>query len=160
MTLPIRLTSPNRPALLAGLAAAALAAAVLPATAATQSYSYRVELAASATQAQVRAGGVNWECRGKFCIASARGGNVTVRGCRELASQVGRVVSYRSEIKQLGGEDIDACNVAVGFKASTPQGEPTPTAAPTPAAKQPESRSSVTTEELTFTGVHKWSPAK
>jgi len=164
----------------AGLVAAALAAAALTAAADTKSYSYRVELAATAAKSQVRAGNVDWACRGKYCVASARGGNVSVRGCRELASQVGRVVSYRSEIKKLDADDIDACNATSASEKSSPKrataaaasstaASPTassPTASspsaarPTAATKPPAGPSRVTTEELTFTGVHNWSPAR
>jgi len=141
-------------------ALAVLAAAVFPAAAAAQSYSYRVELAETAKRSQVRAGNVNWECRGKYCVASARGGNVSVRGCRELAGQVGRVISYRSEIKQLESGQIDECNAVVASKASPPKGAPGTTAGLAATASRPDSPARVTTEELTFTGVHSWSPAR
>lgn len=160
MTLPIRLPSPIRPALAAAVAAVTLAAAAFSAAAATTSYSYRAELAGTATKSRVYAGGVDWECRGKYCIASARGGNVSVRGCRELAGQVGRVVSYRSEIKQLAGDQIDECNAAVASAKSLPERAPTTAGGTAERAKEPERPARVTTEELTFTGVHKWNPAK
>ncbi|MGB8436454.1 MAG: hypothetical protein WCE38_19575 [Burkholderiales bacterium] len=146
--------------LAAALAAVTLAAASSPAVAATTSYSYRVELAGSATKSRVHAGGVDWECRSKYCIASAPGGNVSVRGCKELASQVGRVVSYRSEIKQLAGDQIDQCNAAVASAKPPPGRAPTTAGGTAEMAKQPERPARVTTEELTFTGVHKWNPAK
>jgi hypothetical protein len=154
-----RILYPNRPSLTAGLAAVVLAVAVFPADAATKNYSYRVELARTATKSQVRAGNVNWECRGKFCVASARGGNVSVRGCQELAGQVGRVVAYRSEIKQLGAADLDACNAAIA--AGSPPTRKSPAAAGKAAAATPAERPShVTTGELTFTGVHNWRPTR
>lgn len=147
-----------RPALSAGLVAAALVAAAWPAEAATKSYSYRVELAETAKKSQARAGGVTWACRGRYCITSAPGGNVSVRGCRELAGQVGRIISYRSEIKELGGDQIDACN-AVPSDAGSERRTPVATAGPAATATRPEPPR-VTTEELTFTGVHNWSPAR
>lgn len=160
MTPSTRLLDLIGPALAAALAAATLAAAAFPAAAATQSYSYRVELAETAKKSQVRAGNVNWECRGKHCIASARGGNVSVRGCRELADQVGRVVSYRSEIKQLEGDQLDECNAVLADKGSRPESEPGKTTGLAATATRPASPPRVTTEELTFTGVHDWSPAR
>jgi hypothetical protein len=160
VTSPIRLPNPIRPALTAAVAAVTLAAASFSAAAATNSYSYRVELAGAATKSHVHAGGVDWECRGTYCIASARGGNVSVRGCKELASQVGRVVSYRSEIKQLAGEQIDECNAAVASAKPPPGRAATTAGGAAEMAKQPERPARVTTEELTFTGVHKWNPAK
>ncbi len=160
MTPPTRSRRPIRLALLAGLAAGTLGSAALPAAAATQSYSYRVELATTAKKARVRAGNVDWECRGRYCIASARGGNVSVRGCQELASQVGRVTSYRSEIKHLSGEQLDACNDAIAAESASPERAHTASSGSPAAAKSPEPPSHVTTDELTFTGVHKWSPAR
>ena len=155
MTLSIGIPSSVRPLLSAGILAAALAAGVGPAAAETKVYSYRVELAETAKNSQVRAGNVVWECRAKYCIAAARGGNVSVKGCSELAGQVGRVVSYRSEIKHLGKEQLEACNaIAVAAEGASPER----TAAA--GEKQPEPPSRVTTEELTYTGVHQWNPAK
>lgn len=160
MTLSTRIFFPNRPTLTAGLVVAVLAAAVFPVAAATKNYSYRVELARAATKSQVRAGNVNWECRGKYCVASARGGNVSVRGCQELASQVGRIVSYRSDIKQLGAADIDACNATIAAAGAQPTRKPSVPTRTIAAAKPAERPSRVTTEELTFTGVHNWSPTR
>ena len=150
MTPWVRLSPLVRPFLLAGALAATLAAGA--AAAETKVYSYQVELAEPAKKSQVHAGNVLWECRAKQCVASARGGNVSVKGCRELAGQVGRVVSYASEIKHLGKEQLDVCN-ALAERAVAAQA-----ATATTAAKQSPSR--VTTEELTYTGVHQWNPAR
>ena len=153
MTPSIGLSLPIRPLLSAGVLTVALVAGAGSAAAESKVYSYRVELAETAKKTQVRAGGVIWECRARYCIAAARGGNVSVKGCRELADQVGKVVSYRSEIKHLAKEQLEACN-AVLAAAATPAG------AAAAVAKQPEPPSRVTTEELTYTGVHQWNPAK
>ena len=140
----------------AGIVAVGLSMSAASLAADTKTYTYRVELTETARKAQVRAGNVNWECRDKLCVASARGGNVSVRGCRELAGQVGRVVSYRSEIRALGAEQIDVCNAVLADASRRPR---TPeTAAGAPARRDTPTR--VTTEELTFTGVHSWSPAR
>lgn len=160
MTSPTRLSRPTRPALAAALAAVTLAAGSFSAAAATTSYSYRVELAGTAIKSRAHAGGVDWECRARYCVASAPGGNVSVRGCRELASQVGRVVSYRSEIKQLASDQIDECNAAVASAKAPLERAATTAGGTAEAAKQPERPARVTTDELTFTGVHKWNPAK
>jgi len=155
-----RLLNPPRPVLAAALAAAAFIAAVSSAAYAAQSYSYRVELAETAKKSRVRAGNVNWECLGKYCIANARGGNVSVGGCRELAGQVGRVTSYRSEIKQLDGDQLDECNAVLAAGTSSPKNAPGKTTGLAATAARPESPPRVTTEELTFTGVHDWNPAR
>jgi hypothetical protein len=158
VTLATGLRLAIRPALFAGPVVAALISAGF-AAAETKTYSYRVELAETAKKKQVHAGGVVWECRARYCIAAARGGNVSVRGCRELASQVGRVVSYRSEIKRLEGEQIDACNTVLAAGGNAKSSATTPVSATGP-AKQAESPARVTTQPLMFTGVHNWSPAR
>ena len=160
MTSTTCLLSPFRPALAATLSAAALIATVLPVVHAAESYSYRVELVETAPKSRVRAGNVNWECRGKYCVANARGGNVSVRGCRELAGQVGRVTSYRSEIKQLDGGQLDECNAVLTSGTPSPENAPGKTTGLAATAARPASPPHVTTEELTFTGVHDWSPAR
>jgi hypothetical protein len=147
-----------RPALTGAIVAAAIAAAFTPGSAAAQAYPYRVELADTAKKSHAHAGNVDWECRGRICVAAARGGNVSVRGCRELASQVGRVVSYRSEIKHLEETQIEACNAVLsdaGATAARPAG-----GGATAAGQKQDPPTRVTTEELTFTGVHDWSPAR
>jgi hypothetical protein len=70
------------------------------------------------------------------------------------------VVTYRSEIKKLDGEQIDACNAELSEAKSPSEVTPAATGGSAAAAKQPERPARVTTDELTFTGVHKWSPAK
>lgn len=155
-----RIVGTIHPALTAGIVAAAIAAAALPAAAATTTtYSYWVELAETAKKSEVHAGNVVWECRGKYCIAAARGGNVSVRGCREMVRQVGRVVSYRSEIKRLDGDQLVACNAVLAEAGPTP-GPQTTSGSATAIAKKPEAPARVTTDELTFTGVHDWNLTK
>ncbi|MCC6611226.1 MAG: hypothetical protein IT515_16335 [Burkholderiales bacterium] len=141
----------NSKLLPAVLAAILLAGAPLTAGAQSKRYAYRAELAENAKRTEVRAAGVVWRCHGKVCVAHGRGGNVSVRGCTELARQVGRVVGYRSEIKHLADDQLAACNAeaAAGQKTSAPP----PVAAPAMAAA-PVRMPRVVTEELTFTGVH------
>jgi hypothetical protein len=148
-----RLLGTIHPVLTGAIAAAAVAAAVLSGPAVAQTYPYRVELANTAKKARAHAGNVDWECRGKLCVSAAPGGNVSVRGCRELASQVGQVVSYRSKIKHLEDKQIEACNAVLAEAGPTAAPQATGSAATAAPAR-------VTTEELTFTGVHEWSPAK
>ena len=152
----------NLKSLPAVLAAFLLAAVPFPAAAEIKRYFYRVDLAEDARASGVRAGGVTWECRGKRCVARGRGGNVSVRGCTDLARQVGRVLAYRSEIKSLADDQLAACNAAATAArqpvAKMPPAAPAavPPAAPTKAATTaaaPRPRR-VTTDELTFTGVY------
>jgi hypothetical protein len=133
-------------------AALLLAGAPLGAGAQSKSYAYRADLAENAKLAEVRAGGVVWQCRAKLCVANARGGNVSVRGCTELARQVGRVVGYRSEIKRLADEQLAACNAEA--VAGRPKPAPRTAASASAKASAPARMPHVTTEELTFTGVH------
>jgi hypothetical protein len=150
----MRRTNLKSPA--AALAAFFLAAAPLGAADQPKSYAYRADLAESTKKAEVRAGGVVWQCRAKYCVANARGGNVSVRGCTELARQVGRIVSYRSDIKLLADEQLTACNAQAmaARPAPAPARRTTTTAAASAKAAAPYRMPQVTTEELTFTGVH------
>ena len=65
--------------------AAVLAAGAGLAQAQGKTFSYETELAQAARRAAATAGGVSWTCAGTRCTASGRGGNVSVKGCSELA---------------------------------------------------------------------------
>ena len=125
--------------------------AALPAHAQDRRYTYEVELAGTAKQAAVRAGGVEWSCSGTRCTAEGRGGAVSVRGCSELARAVGPIRRYASEIRQLGEKDLAECNHAGG--ASTPAATPKAAAAAAPAAAPKAAAGRGGTPELTYTGV-------
>lgn len=119
-------------------------ACVAPARAADKVYAYEAETVGAAKRAAVTAGGVRWTCAGTRCTANGRGGNVSVKGCSELARQVGAVASYRSEVKRLGEGDLAECNRIAGAA---------------PAAKSARSAGKpqrATTGELAYTGV--WPP--
>jgi hypothetical protein len=104
-------------------------------------YGYEAELAQPARRAAVAAGGVKWSCSGARCTASGRGGNVSVRGCSQLARAVGPVTAYRSEVKSLAAADLRECNrLALGAGAAK-------------AAQAPARPQRVTTPEITFTGI-------
>lgn len=127
-----------------GLALAILlaAAAAAPAHAQGKVYGYDAELAQPAHRAAATAGGVKWSCAGARCSATGRGGNVSVRGCSELARAVGAVASYRSEIKALGDASLRECNrLAQGAGGAAK------------AARAPARPQRATTSEITFTGV-------
>ena len=117
---------------------------VTPARAADRVYAYEAEAVAAAKRAAVTAGGVHWTCAGTRCTASGRGGNVSVKGCSELARQVGAVASYRSEVKRLGESDLAECNRIAG---AAPDAK---------SARSVGKLQRATTGELTYTGV--WPP--
>jgi hypothetical protein len=131
-----------RSVLTSGVAAALVAAAGL-AHAQGKAYAYEAELAQGARRASVTAGGVRWSCTGTRCTASGRGGNVSVKGCSELARAVGPVARYRSEIKQLAEADLRECN-----RVAQSAGE-----AGAKAAKGPPKPQRTTTGEIRFTGI-------
>lgn len=120
--------------------AAALAAATCLAHAQPRVYAYEAELAQGAKRASVAAGGVRWRCTGARCTASGRGGNVSVKGCSELARVVGPVERYRSEIKQLAEADLRECNRVAQTAGAK-------------AAKGPAKPQRTTTAEIRFTGI-------
>jgi hypothetical protein len=124
-----------------GLALAILLAAAAPAHAQGKVYGYEAELAQPARHAAATAGGVRWSCTGVRCTASGRGGNVSVRGCSQLARAVGPVAAYRSEVKSLAAADLSECNrLAQGAGAAK-------------AAQAPARPQRATTPEITFTGI-------
>ena len=116
-------------------------------------YGYEAELAATAKQAAVRAGGVDWSCSGTRCTAQGRAGAVSVRGCSALVHAVGPIRRYASEIRQLGKKDLAECNQAAS--AAAPPGLPK-AAAPAAAPEGPTPRAATRrggTPELTYIGV-------
>lgn len=120
--------------------AIALAAAAGLAHGQAKSFAYEAELAQPAPRASANAGGVTWSCTGARCTARGRGGNVSVKGCAELARAVGPVVAYRSEIKSLAGASLRECNRrALGGGAAS--------------VKAPARPQRTTTPEIAFTGV-------
>jgi hypothetical protein len=137
-----------RVAIVACVAATVLAA---PGHAQNRRYAYEAELAAAAKAGAARAGGVDWECAGTRCMAEARGGAVSVRGCSELARAVGPVRRYASEIRSLGEKELVECNGAVAAA-----GTPAAPAAPAAAAKATAPKAAggrIVTPEMTYTGV-------
>lgn len=135
--------APMRRSVVTWSLAAALAAATGLAHAQARVYAYEAELAQGAKRASVAAGGVTWSCTATRCTASGRGGNVSVRGCSQLARAVGPVVRYQSEIKQLPEADLRECNriaLAAGGAGAK-------------AAKAPARPQRATTAELRFTGI-------
>jgi hypothetical protein len=137
----------KRPGLLLSLMLCAAFAAA-PIRAQDRRYAYEVDLATAAKQAAVRAGGVDWSCSGTRCTAEGRGGEVTARGCSELARAMGPIRRYASELRQLGEKDLAECN-----QAATTAAAPAAAASKAPASKATAGRSG--TPELTYTGV--WS---
>jgi hypothetical protein len=123
--------------------ALALAAAAGLAHAQGKVYGYEADLAQPARRSAVTAGGVSWTCTGARCTASGRGGNVSVRGCSELARAVGPIAGYRSEIKTLATADLRECNrLAQGAAGGAGK-----------AAKAPARPQRATTPEIQFTGI-------
>jgi hypothetical protein len=138
--------------LLSLILCAAFAAA--PVRAQDRRYAYEVELAATAKQATVRAGGVDWLCSGTHCTAEARGGAVSVRSCSELARAVGPIRRYASELRQLGENELAECNQAATATVPTAAPKPAAVAAAPAASKGPAPKAVAgRTPELTYTGV-------
>lgn len=59
------------------------------------------------------AGGAVFECLGDVCAARAPSSDTAgLRGCRDLARQVGAVASFGPNSKPLSSEEVDTCNQA------------------------------------------------
>ena len=57
------------------------------------------------------AGGAVFECLGDVCAALASGADTAgLRGCRDLARQVGAVASFGPASKPLAAPDLGTCN--------------------------------------------------
>jgi hypothetical protein len=64
-----------------------------------------------ASAAKPVAGGAVFECLGNVCAARAPAADSgAVRGCKDLARQVGAVESFGSNSKPLSAEEIASCN--------------------------------------------------
>jgi len=144
----------KKPLIAVGALCAVLAASA--GNAQDRRFAYEADLAAPAKRAAVRAGGVEWSCSGTRCTAEARGGggNVSVRGCSELARGAGAVTRYAGEARQLGEKELAECNqlATAVSPAPAPAAAPAPVAAAKPAPPQPAAGRTVT-PEMTYTGV-------
>ena len=59
------------------------------------------------------AGGAVFECLGDVCAARAPGADTaSLRGCKDLARQVGSIVSFGPNGKPLASEQLTSCNSA------------------------------------------------
>jgi hypothetical protein len=108
-----------------------------------RTFAYEADLAQATKRSAVTAGGVAWSCADTRCVASGRGGNVSVGGCSQLARVVGPITRYRSEIKVLAEPGVRECN-----RIAQAAGDAT-----AKAAKGAASPQRATTPEIVFTGV-------
>lgn len=53
-----------------------------------------------------------WSCEGETCAAELRRKSPTVRSCKEVAEEIGKLVAFSSERGELDAEDLAACNEA------------------------------------------------
>lgn len=53
-----------------------------------------------------------WQCEGDTCAAELRRKSPTVRSCKEVAGEIGKLVSFSSERGELDADDLEACNKA------------------------------------------------
>jgi hypothetical protein len=95
---------------LAFVAATAAAALVGVAAYAGPMTTYRAQLETPVTErTRVVASSVVWICEGNACTAQKEARNATVRQCKALAEEVGRISSFTSAT-QLSAEQIAECN--------------------------------------------------
>ena len=60
------------------------------------------------------ADGAVWICEGETCTADLKRSKVSVRACREIADEAGRLTAYSNGSDQLDAEELDRCNKAAG----------------------------------------------
>lgn len=53
-----------------------------------------------------------WSCEGETCAAELRRKTPTVRSCKKVAREIGKLAAFSSERGELGAEDLAACNTA------------------------------------------------
>ncbi len=92
------------------LAIAALAIAI-PAAAST-SFTAKLE-APKASKERVTASKAVWVCEGDSCNATLNRKTATVRVCKKVASEVGRLTAFGTSASTLTAEELEACNAAV-----------------------------------------------
>jgi hypothetical protein len=93
--------------------AAAVVAAVAFASSAVAAEPVVAKLQAGKGAAKPVAGGAVFECLGDVCAArSPSSDTATLRGCKDLARQMGPVASFGSSSKPLSDEQIASCNAS------------------------------------------------
>lgn len=123
----------------AGLAC--IASNGLPITATAVEYHYVAKTKQkSMGQGSVRAGTIEWACKGRTCKVSGPWPIPGVSACSQLARQIGEIESYGHPKKSLGAAEINRCNASarraapVAKKADAPKGV---MRAPTTAVRAP-----------------------
>jgi hypothetical protein len=90
---------------------AAAAALLAMASAAVAAEPVLAKLQASSGAQKPVAGGAVFECLGDVCAARAPATDTaTLRGCKELARQVGNLNSFGGVTKPLSGDQLANCN--------------------------------------------------
>ena len=92
---------------------AAVVAAVAFATSAVAAEPVVAKLQGGKGAAKPVAGGAVFECLGDVCAARAPSSDTaTLRGCKDLARQMGPVIAFGPSSKQLSDEQITTCNAS------------------------------------------------
>lgn len=122
--------------------AAAIGLALFPAAAFPVTYYYSAQTSTTAhKQGPVAAGGIQWKCAGNRCTASGPWATPSVKSCRDLALQVGRITAFGHAKKYLGAGELLQCNAGIVtappriMTQITPRPMLAPALAPAPAPK-------------------------
>ena len=79
-----------------------------------------------AAKTKIVAGGSLWNCEGATCVAAQQSSGATsVRACKSLAKEVGRLTAFGAERVSFAAEQLSKCNAA----AAAPSAGATQTAA-------------------------------
>ena len=77
---------------------------------AAKSFHYQARLATPvSTPRELKTPTLAWSCTGNECMATSAVAEATVVQCQALASQVGLIVTFGNEAKQLGPQGLKAC---------------------------------------------------
>lgn len=58
------------------------------------------------------ADGAVWICEGDTCTAELKRRKVSLKGCKEIADEAGRLTGYTNGSAELSADDLEKCNNA------------------------------------------------
>lgn len=104
-----------------GVFALILGVLAVPFAAAGATYDYEAVTAAKARkQGAVKAGSIEWQCKGSSCRVSGPWPTPGVSACGVLARLVGPIRSYGHAKKKLSAAELQRCNAGLATAASDP----------------------------------------
>ncbi len=92
------------------LLAAAMTSLAAPAFAGT-SFTAKIEVPNQETSMYIAEKAL-WKCQGDTCIAELERRSASVKTCKRVAKEMGRLAAFASETRELTAKEIEKCNMA------------------------------------------------